>query len=181
MRFELLRLRLNIFVKLGGANPSIKVDRIPARNLRDVPYDTTSNTAFRVTLPRHFLTMDDNQTRLKDGQERYKKAMEFLSAPAREMDSKSNVEVYTEHQAKYTAAVAKKDEAYRHALERARREERDHPELSQKMYSDWVKENAPFWRSHIQEAYINWIKMGKKEEVEYWFATIGQDSDVSRN
>lgn len=117
---------------------------------------------------------------MNEGRDRYKKAMEYLSAPAQDKGGKTNVEVYTEYQAKYTAAVAKKDEAYSHALERARRDREGRPELSQQIYNDWVKENAPFWRNYVQEAYTSWVTKGKKEEVEYWFATMDHDSDVSR-
>lgn len=124
--------------------------------------------------------MDVNQTRLNEGRERYEKAMKFLSAPALGQGGKTNLEVYTEHQAKYTAAVAKKNEAYSQAQEMARRNREDRPEVVQQIYSDWIKENGPFWRNYVQEVYINWVTKGKKEEVEYWFSGMGMDTDMSR-
>jgi hypothetical protein len=32
----------------------------------------------------------------------------------------------------------------------------------------------------VQAAYMDWVVVGKKEEVEYWFAVVDHDSILSR-
>jgi hypothetical protein len=36
------------------------------------------------------------------------------------------------------------------------------------------------YNNHVQAAYMDWVTLGKKEEVEYYFAIVDNDSAMSR-
>lgn len=121
-----------------------------------------------------------DQKALNDDQKQFKKAMDFLSAPVRDKGGKTNIEVYTDCQAKYTTVVQNKTKAFNGALEEAQKLHGPNTELVDGVYNKWVEENARVWRNHVQAAYMNWVITGRKEEVEFWFAIVDQDSAMSR-
>ncbi|KJA15884.1 hypothetical protein HYPSUDRAFT_91648 [Hypholoma sublateritium FD-334 SS-4] len=121
-----------------------------------------------------------DQKALNDDQKQFKKAMDFLSAPVRDKGGKTNIEVYTDCQAKYTTVVQNKTKAFNGALEEAQKLHGANTELVDGVYNKWVEENARVWRNHVQAAYMNWVITGRKEEVEFWFAIVDQDSAMSR-
>ena len=95
---------------------------------------------------------------------------------------KTHVEIYTEKQHKYTAAVESKTRAFSEALEKAKREVADPSDINaiRDKYDQWVNENARTYRNFTQAAYMDWVITGKKEEVEYYFAIVDQDSAMAR-
>ncbi|KAG8682905.1 hypothetical protein FRC09_016445, partial [Ceratobasidium sp. 395] len=114
-------------------------------------------------------------------QKRYKKAMEVLSKEVPGKGGLSLVELYTQKQATYTKAVAEKTKAFQAALKQAQ----DDPSnrtvaAAREDYDKWVQENAKTYRNYVQAAYMDWVITGKKEEVEYWFSVVDQDSALAR-
>jgi hypothetical protein len=121
--------------------------------------------------------VDDGKP-LTEDQKRYKQAMTILSS---EIEDKNMtlVELYTEKQAKYTRACAEKTRAFSEALEKATKQTKSN-RAARQMYDTWVQENAKTWRNYVQAAYMEWVITGRKEEVEYWFSVVDQDSAMAR-
>ncbi|KAJ8088470.1 hypothetical protein PM082_022543 [Marasmius tenuissimus] len=114
-------------------------------------------------------------------QERYKQAMAWLTTLDTRL-GKTRVEVYTQKQHAYTKVVEDKARAYACALEKAKKEVADPSDIDavRAIYDQWVNENARTYRNFTQAAYMDWVITGKKEEVEYYFAIVDQDSAMSR-
>ncbi|KAF8596197.1 hypothetical protein BDV93DRAFT_539470 [Ceratobasidium sp. AG-I] len=118
---------------------------------------------------------------MTEDQKCYKQAMKILSAKVPDKQGQSLVELYAEKQTKYTKAVAEKTQAFQDALTRAQANpaNRTHKQ-AREAYDKWVQENARTYRNYVQAAYMDWVIMGKKEEVEYWFSVVDQDSAMAR-
>lgn len=89
------------------------------------------------------------------------------------------VELYTKKQAVYTKACEQKTHAFLEALERAAKSTKS-VKAAREWYDQWVEENARTWRNYVQAAYMDWVITGRKEEVEYWFSVVDQDSAMAR-
>ncbi|KAG8692605.1 hypothetical protein FRC09_011082 [Ceratobasidium sp. 395] len=114
-------------------------------------------------------------------QKRYKKAMEVLSKEVPGKGGLSLVELYTQKQAKYTQAVADKTKAFQAALKQAQDDPSNRTVAeAREDYDKWVQENAKTYRNYVQAAYMDWVITGKKEEVEFWFSVVDQDSALAR-
>ena len=53
-------------------------------------------------------------------------------------------------------------------------------EAKKRAYDDWVTEHAKKFRNEVEGAYKDWVIHGRKDEVEYWFAVVDNDSAMSR-
>ena len=115
---------------------------------------------------------------MTDDQQRYKQAMSILSAEVEDKDM-TLVELYTQKQAAYTKACAEKTRAFAEALEKATNSTKS-AKAARQRYDQWVQENAKTWRNYVQAAYMDWVITGRKEEVEYWFSVVDQDSAMAR-
>jgi hypothetical protein len=104
--------------------------------------------------------------------------MSILQAEVEDKDM-SLVELYTEKQAKYTKACAEKTKAFSDALKDAQLRSKS-TKGQRQLYDQWVQENAKTWRNYVQAAYMDWVITGRKEEVEYWFSVVDQDSAMAR-
>jgi hypothetical protein len=114
-------------------------------------------------------------------QKRYKQAMKILSSEIPEKPGRSLVELYTEKQAVYTKSVANKTKAFQEALQLAKDDPTNkNPAQIRQAYDQWVAENARTYRNNVQATYMDWVITGKKEEVEYWFSVVDQDSALAR-
>ncbi|KAG8688959.1 hypothetical protein FRC09_012650 [Ceratobasidium sp. 395] len=123
--------------------------------------------------------IDDGATKTVE-QKRYEMAMAKLST---EVPGKGQtlVELYTRKQEIYTSAVDRKTKAFHEALAHVQADPRNKTtENAHEAYDLWVQENARVYRNHVQAAYMDWVITGKKEEVEYWFAVVDQDSVLAR-
>ena len=95
--------------------------------------------------------------------------------------SKTRVDLYREKQTKYTEAFERKTKAYNEALQLATQDPRNTtPALQRAAYDKWVAENYKTYNNFVQAAYMDWVTMGKKEEVEYYFSIVDNDSAMSR-
>lgn len=92
--------------------------------------------------------------------------------------SKSRVEVYREKQEKYTAAFERKSTKFHEALDKV--DKTLSPEDQRAEYARWVNANYKTYNNLIQAAYMDWVTMGKKEEVEYYFSIVDNDSAMAR-
>ena len=52
--------------------------------------------------------------------------------------------------------------------------------LFSERHDKWAGENQKTYNNPIQAAYMDWVTLGKKEEVECYFATVDNDSAMSR-
>ncbi|KAJ7869729.1 hypothetical protein B0H14DRAFT_3083930 [Mycena olivaceomarginata] len=124
---------------------------------------------------------DGNNKSLSEDQKRYKKAMSILSSEVPNKDGHSLVELYTIKQKAYTDAVTAKTKAFDEAMKIAQKDPSNKTsEEVRAAYDSWVQENARAYRNSVQAAYMDWVIMGKKEEVEYWFSVVDQDSALAR-
>ncbi|KAG7088023.1 hypothetical protein E1B28_012060 [Marasmius oreades] len=125
--------------------------------------------------------VDTSGKKLSDSQLRYKKAMEWLTAEDPKTHQ-SRVETYTKKQYAYTKVVEEKTKAFNTALEEAKRNAVDPSNMEnvRAIYDNWVNENARTYRNFVQAAYMDWVITGKKEEVEYYFSVVDQDSALAR-
>ncbi|KAK7047177.1 hypothetical protein VNI00_006843 [Paramarasmius palmivorus] len=118
---------------------------------------------------------------LSEDQKRYKQAMTILSSEVPGKDGHTLVELYTAKQKAYTAAVSAKTRAFDEAMKIAQNDPANNtPTKIRAAYDRWVQENARAYRNSVQAAYMDWVIMGKKEEVEYWFSIVDQDSALAR-
>jgi hypothetical protein len=88
---------------------------------------------------------------------------------------------YVEKQEAYNAGFVKKVKDFDATLQKAR----DDPanttaELQRAAYDKFVAENVCVYRAMVQAAYMDWVVVGKKEEVEYWFAVVDHGTILSR-
>jgi lipoprotein-anchoring transpeptidase ErfK/SrfK len=118
---------------------------------------------------------------LSEDQKRYKQAMAILSSEVPNKDGHSLVELYTVKQKAYTDAVSAKTRAFDEAMKIAQKDPSNKTsEEVRAAYDRWVQENARAYRNAVQASYMDWVIMGKKEEVEYWFSVVDQDSALAR-
>ncbi|CAE7138793.1 unnamed protein product [Rhizoctonia solani] len=123
----------------------------------------------------------DDGAEMTAEQKRYKQAMETLSREVPGKNGVSLVELYTQKQATYTKAVAEKTKAFQAALKQAQDDPSNRTTAqAREDYDRWVQENAKTYRNFVQAAYMDWVITGKKEEVEYWFSVVDQDSALAR-
>lgn len=120
----------------------------------------------------------DDEGQLTEDQQRYKKAMAILSAEVPDRNS-TFVELYTKKQEAYTKAVEEKNKAFRAAQDAATNTPGLGKKEQRKAYDQWVQENAKTWRARVQATYMDWVITGKKEEVEYWFSVVDQESALA--
>ncbi|KAG7096294.1 hypothetical protein E1B28_003741 [Marasmius oreades] len=94
----------------------------------------------------------------------------------------TRVELYTKKQHNYTKVVEEKTKAFNAALEEAKCNAADptNMESVRAIYDNWVDKNARTYRNYVQAAYMDWVITGKKEEVEYYFSVVDQDSALAR-
>lgn len=94
---------------------------------------------------------------------------------------KTRIGTYKTKQTAYTEAFERKTKAFNDALDLAIKDPRNSTvALQRAAYDTWVSENQKTYRDLIQAAYMDWVTVGKKEEVEYWFAIVDNDSAMSR-
>ncbi|KAJ7726021.1 hypothetical protein DFH07DRAFT_246439 [Mycena maculata] len=118
---------------------------------------------------------------LSEDQKRYKQAMAILSSEVPNRDGHTLVELYTLKQKAYTDAVTAKTRAFDEANKIAQKDPSNKTsEAVRAAYDRWVQENSRAYRNAVQAAYMDWVIMGKKEEVEYWFSVVDQDSALAR-
>ena len=107
--------------------------------------------------------------------------MNWLTAPTGPTTDKSRIEVYRDKQLNYTNAFERKIKAFDEALDRAIKDPANTTvALRRAAYDKWVGENQKTYNNLVQAAYMDWVTLGKKEEVEYYFAIVDNDSAMSR-
>ncbi|KAJ6449890.1 hypothetical protein C8R45DRAFT_1128617 [Mycena sanguinolenta] len=118
---------------------------------------------------------------LSEDQKRYKQVMTILSSEVPNKGGHMLVELYTLKQKAYTDAVTEKTRAFDEAMKIAQKDPSNKTsEDIRTAYDRWVQENSRAYRNSVQAAYMDWVIMGKKEEVEYWFSVVDQDSALAR-
>lgn len=123
----------------------------------------------------------ESEANLNEQARRYKRAMEWLISVDPLTPGKKRVELYREKQREYTEAFEKKVKAFSEALDLARKDPRNKTvEEQREAYDKWVLENHKTYRNLCQAAYMDWVTVGKKEETEYWFSIVDNDSAMSR-
>jgi hypothetical protein len=113
-------------------------------------------------------------------EKRYLDAMQWLLTqdPG---TGKTHIQNYIEKQKAYNAVFEKKVKDFDAALQKAR----DDPantteELRRAAYDKFLAENVCVYRAMVQAAYVDWVMVGKKEEVEYQFKVVDHDTILSR-
>jgi hypothetical protein len=107
--------------------------------------------------------------------------MRWLTAPAGDNTEKTRIDLYRDKQLAYTDAFERKTKAFDAALDRATKDPANNTvALRRAAYDKWVGVNQKMYNNHVQAAYMDWVTLGKKEEAEYYFAIVDNDSAMSR-
>jgi len=123
----------------------------------------------------------DDSGDLSDEEKRYQAAMDWLLEKDPEHPSQTHIDLYKEKQSEYTDAFERKIKAFNDALDRITQDPRFPTTKDQReAYDRWVQENQKTYNNHVQAAYMDWVTTGKKEEVEYYFAVVDNESAMSR-
>ena len=118
---------------------------------------------------------------LDQAEQRYKNAMDWLTSPAVPGSDKTRIDLYRDKQNAYTDAFERKVKAFDDALDRAMKDPANTTvALQRAAYDKWVAENQKTYNNNVQAAYMDWVTLGKKEEVEYYFAIVDNDSAMAR-
>ncbi|KAF9789309.1 hypothetical protein BJ322DRAFT_530445 [Thelephora terrestris] len=131
----------------------------------------------------HTIGVDDGiaYSELDPAEQRYKKAMDYLTAPVAEGSDQTRIDIYRDKQNAYTDAFERKVKAFDDALDRAMKDlTNSSPALKRAAYDKWVAENEKTYNTNVQARYMDWVTLGKKEEVEYYFDIVDNDSALSR-
>lgn len=104
--------------------------------------------------------------------------MEWLTLRDPNNNNKTRVDVYREKQDKYAEAFGGKVKEFREALEKINKEHP--PEDRGREFQEWVNGHYKTHNNLIQATYMDWVTVGKKEEVEYNFAIVDNDSAMAR-
>jgi hypothetical protein len=116
--------------------------------------------------------------KLSATEKRYQHAMNWLTFRDPNNKNKTRVELYREKQFEYTDAFERKTKAFRAALDSVSKDKTVSAQREE--YDKWVAENYKSYNNLIQAAYMDWVTMGKKEEVEYYFSIVDNDSAMAR-
>ena len=118
---------------------------------------------------------------LTKAEERYEGAMEWLISKDPSNPQRTRIETYKIKQDEYTKAFERKLKEFHKALETILVDPR-YPTLKdrEEAYDLWVQENQKTYNNLIQAAYMEWVTIGRKEEVEYYFAIVDNESAMSR-
>jgi len=93
----------------------------------------------------------------------------------------THIDVYRVKQERYTEAFERKTRAFNDALKQAMENPlNDTNEKQRAQYDTWVSENQKTYNNYVQAAYMDWVTTGRKEEVEYYFAIVDNDSAMAR-
>jgi hypothetical protein len=107
--------------------------------------------------------------------------MDWLTSPANPNSLDTRIDRYRDKQSKYTDAFERKVKAFDDALDRAMKDPANNTVPRQReAYEKWVAENQKTYNNNVQAAYMDWVTLGKKEEVEYYFAIVDNDSAMAR-
>jgi hypothetical protein len=106
--------------------------------------------------------------------------MDWLTGEDPKRPGKTRIDNYREKQAAYTAACEKKTKEFNDELARVSAQTSWTVQRQREEYDRWVAENAKTYRNFMQAAYMDWVTIGKKEETEYWFSVVDNDSAMSR-
>jgi hypothetical protein len=118
---------------------------------------------------------------LSAAEKRYQFSMQWLVGRDPNDCGRTRVDVYREKQEKYTDAFERKVRAFSEALKRAIAENPTMtPQEQRDVYEGWVSENYKTYNNFVQAAYMDWVTMGRKEEVEYYFSIVDNDTAMSR-
>lgn len=106
--------------------------------------------------------------------------MEWLVAEDPRNPGKTHLDSYIQKQKAYTAAEEKRIKKFDEAYERLTAD--PHKTVAQKRaaYDTWVRENARKFKNEVEAAYKDWVVHGRKEEAEYWFSIVDNDSAMAR-
>ena len=122
-----------------------------------------------------------SEAKLNAAEQRYQYAMEWLTGRDPNDGGRTRVEIYREKQERYTDAFERKARAFGDALRRATDENPTKtPKEQREAYHEWVAENYKTYNNLVQAAYMDWVTMGRKEELEYYFSIVDNDSAMSR-
>lgn len=107
--------------------------------------------------------------------------MDWLTSPASPNSTDTRIDRYRVKQTAYTDAFERKVVAFDDALDRAVKDPANNTvALQREAYDKWVAENQKMYNNGVQAAYMDWVTLGKKEEVEYYFAIVDNDSAMAR-
>lgn len=107
--------------------------------------------------------------------------MAWLTSLAVPNSTDTRIDRYRDKQNKYTDAFERKVKAFDDALDRAVKDPSNKTvPLQRAAYDKWVAENQKTYNNHVQAAYMDWVTLGKKEEAEYYFSIVDNDSAMAR-
>lgn len=93
---------------------------------------------------------------------------------------KTHLDTYIEKQRVYTAAEERRIKLSDEASERLMRDPSKTVAQKREEYDTWIRENSRQLKNAVEAAYKDWVVHGRKEETEYWFSVVDNDSAMAR-
>ena len=107
--------------------------------------------------------------------------MDWLTGRDPNYGGRTRVEIYREEQERYTDAFECKAKVFGDVLKRVTDENSmKTPKEQREAYHEWVAVNYKTYNNLVQAAYMDWVTMGRKDELEYYFSIVDNDSAMSR-
>ena len=124
--------------------------------------------------------LEPGNTQPSPEEQRYLDAMKWLLTQD-PYTGQTHIQSYVDKQRAYNEAFEKKVKDFDAALQKANDDPNNTTvEMRREAYDKFVAENGRIYRAMVQAAFMDWVVVGKKEEVEYWFAVVDHDSILSR-
>ncbi|KAF7365043.1 Helicase with zinc finger domain 2 [Mycena venus] len=109
----------------------------------------------------------------------YKQAMKWLTTTDPSRPGKIRLVWYKEKQLAHTKAVEQRIKAVNSALKRITTMFATHDTQRQE-FDKWAEENLKTYLELEQAAYMDWVVVGEKMQVEHYFAIVDKESSMSR-
>ena len=106
--------------------------------------------------------------------------MSWLLAEDPRNPGKTQLDTYIQKQKAYTAAEERRIKIFDEAYARLTSDPRQTVAQKRAAYDTWVRENARKFKNEVEAAYKDWVVHGRKEEAEYWFSVVDNDSAMAR-
>ena len=105
-------------------------------------------------------------------------AIEWLISPSHVHPEKTRIEVYLEKRTDHRDSIKHKENSYKEALEKSKRDPGNVSAGDQQAaYNRWVAENHKRLNGAVQAAHMDWLTTGNKTDAEYHLGIIDLDLD----
>jgi hypothetical protein len=136
-----------------------------------------SGSAIGIPVPKS----DKPGYELSESQQRYKEAMEWLISEDPKRPGKSRIQLYKEKQDDYTRALQRRITDFAQALELIKQDPKNATvEQQAEAYDQWLQTHRLAYDNLAEAAYMEWVTIGQKSDVEHYFSIVDTKSAMAR-